>query len=65
MDKKKVMNLNPTIYKIIEVKSAIDSKDFQKAKEIIADIKEKQELSEHSEFLERVIAKLDELIKEN
>ena len=65
MDKKKVMNLNPTIYKIIEVKSAIDSKDFQKAKEIIADIKEKQELSEHSEFFERVIAKLDELIKEN
>jgi len=61
MDKKKVMNLNPTIHKIIEIKSAIDIKDFAKAKEIIADIKTNKEILQYSEFLERVVKKLDEL----
>jgi len=64
MDKKKVMSLNPVIFKIIEIKSAIEIKDFDKARKIIATIKANKEILRYSEFLERVIAKLDGLIEE-
>jgi len=57
------LNLNPIVYEIIKIKSAIDINDFDKAREIITTIKSKQELVKHSEFLERVIKKLDELIE--
>ncbi len=64
MDKKKIMSLNPIIFKIIEIKSAIEIEDFDKARKIIATIKTNKEILRYSEFLERVIAKLDELIEE-
>jgi len=59
------LNLNPIVYEIIKIKSAIDTNDFDKAREIITAIKSKQELSEYSEFLDKIIKKLDELMEKS
>jgi len=57
-------NINPIVYKIIKIKSAIDTNDFANAREIIDTIKP-EELSKYSEFFERVIKKLDELMEKS